>query len=162
MGSDQRPGWKTRVDTDSLGVKGVKEALVEMGSGDSCHSYLGAMKHKAPPVVTGDHIQYMRGHVFCARDGRRHVDDGLSDTGEKEGTCEDCFAFIGTLTDGRGVLQQNDIQFIQQSQWDLAVEVDHAQRAGQVPVTICYETSAAVAQAGACHSLRRRGQYAQV
>src|SRR5215472_12558613 len=109
MGSDQRLGGKTRVDADGPGIKGVNEALVEMRSSDSCHSYLGAVKHKAPPVVTGDHVQYMRDHVFCTRDGRRHIDDGLSDTGEKEGPCDDCLSLIGTLTDGRGILQQNDI-----------------------------------------------------
>src|SRR5713226_7803127 len=100
VGSYERRAGITRVDVDGLGVKGIKEALVELRGSNSCYSYLGAVKRKSPPVVISYHVQYMRGHMLCARDGRRHVEVRLNYTGENERACDDCFSFIRTFSDG--------------------------------------------------------------
>ena len=51
-------------------------------------------QRKAALVVVGNHIQDMRDDVFHARDGSRHVDDGLSNTGKQQGASNHCFPFM--------------------------------------------------------------------
>src|SRR5260370_40955553 len=90
VGSYERLVGITRIDVDGPGGKGIKEPLGELRGSNSCYSYLGAVKRKSPPIVISYPVQYMRGHMLCARDGRRHVDDGLRDTGTKESACARC------------------------------------------------------------------------